>query len=103
MREKELHIQRQAVKTFLKGIEPLELVPWTPGYEPAENNNEQENSVMAAVVTSKQDVNANDDRPRTRSVGSAYNTKDLTGLGKRGSNDGSVKMVNRKVPLNAWT
>jgi len=103
VREKELHVQRQAVKTFLKSIEPLELVPWTPGYEPAENNNEQENSAMAAVVTSKQDVNANEHRPRTRSVGSAYNTKDLTGLGKRGSNDGGVKMVNRKVPLNAWT
>ena len=104
VREKELHIQRQAVKTFLKSIESLELVPWRPGYEPAENNNEQENSVMAEVVISKhRTVNANEHRPRTRSVGSAYNTKDLTGLGKRGSNDGSVKMVNRKVPLNAWT
>lgn len=103
-REKELYLQKQAVKNFLQSIEPLELVPWTPGYEPAENSNEVENSVVTAAVTlSKQDVNANDLRSRSRSVGS-YNTKDLTGLAKRGSGtEKSVNSINKKVPLNAWT
>lgn len=104
VREKELYLQRQAVKNFLQSIEPLELVPWTPGYQPAENSNEVENSVvMAAVAQSKQDVNANEVRSRSRSVGS-YNTKDSAGLAKRGSgNERSVNVINTKVPLNAWT
>ena len=102
--ERELYLQRQAVKAFIKSIEHLELVPWTPGYESAENANETAENpvVMAAVALSKQDVNANEHRPRTRSVGS-YNTKDLTGVAKRGSAEKSVNMINKKVPLNAWT
>lgn len=104
VREKELYLQRQAVKTFLQSIEPLELVQWSPGYEPAENSNETENSVvMAAAAKSKHDVNANELRSRSRSVGS-HNTKDLTGLAKRGSGtEKSFNMSNKKVPLNAWT
>lgn len=105
VREKELYLQRQAVRTFIKSIEPLELVPWTPGYEPAENNKEGENSVvMAAVALNKQDLHANGNRPRTRSVGS-YSTKDLTRLAaKRGSGgERSANIINKKMPLNAWT
>lgn len=103
VREKELYFQRQAVMTFLKNIEPLELIPWTPGYESAENNNEGENSnVMMAVATSNQNMNGDEHRQRTRSVGSAYNTKDLTGLVKRGSSDRNANMINKKVPMNAW-
>lgn len=106
-RERELYIQRQAVKAFLKSIEPLELVPWTPGYESAENNNEPENSVMAI---SKQHINSNEHRQRTRSVGS-YNTKDLTDLGQRGNNSNNYNNNNNnersvnviKVPMSAWT
>lgn len=102
VREKELYLQKQAVKTFLHSIEPLELVPWTPGYVPAENSNEAENSVvMAATALGKQDVNANELRSRSRSVGS-QNTKDLTGLAMSG-NEKSFNMINKKVPLNAWT
>lgn len=104
-REKELYLQRQAVKKFLQSIEPLELVPWTPGNQPTENSNEVENSVvMAAVVQSKQDINANDLRSRSRSTGS-YNAKDSGGLAKRESgNERSVNVINTKVPsLDAWT
>lgn len=105
VREKELYLQRQAVNNFLQSIEPLELVPWTPGYEPEENSDEVENQVvMAAVAQSKQDVNANEVRSRSRSVGS-HNAKDSAGLAKRGS--GIEKrvtvVINKKVPLNAWT
>ena len=104
VREKELYLQRQAVKNFLRSIEPLELVPWTPGYQPEENSNEVENSVvMAAVAQNKQDVNANEVRSRSRSVGS-YNTNDSAGLVKHASdNERSVNVINAKVPLNAWT
>lgn len=105
VREKELFLQRQAVKNFLQSIEPLELVPWTPGYQPTENSNEVENNsvVMAAVARNKQDVNANEVRSRSRSIGS-YNTKDSVGLAKHASgNERSVNVINTKVPLNAWT
>jgi len=105
VREKELFLQRQAVKTFLQSIEPLELVPWTPGYQPTENSNEVENNsvVMAAVAQNKQDVNANEVRSRSRSIGS-YNIKDSVGLAKHASgNERSVNVINTKVPLNAWT
>ena len=104
VREKELYLQRQAVKNFLQSIEPLELVPWTPGYQSAENGNEVENSVvMAAVAQNKQDVNANELRSRSRLAGS-YNSKDSVGLAKheRGS-EKSVNVIKTKVPLNAWT
>ena len=105
VREKELYIQRQAVKTFLKSIEPLELIPWTPGYESAENNEPENvtlNSVMSAPI-SKQDVNTNEHRQRARSVGSAYNLN-LAGSGKRGSSDRNANVINNnRVPLNAWT
>lgn len=103
VREKELYLQKQAVKTFLESIEPLELVPWTPGYEPAENNEAENSVVMAVGSLSKQDINANELRSRSRSVGS-YNTKDVTGLEKRGSgNEKSFNVINKKVPLNAWS
>ena len=99
IREKELYLQRQAVKNFLQSIGPLELVPWTPGYEPVENSNEVENSVVMAA--SKQDVN--ELRSRSRSVDS-YNGKDSAGSAKRGSGtERKVNAVNKKVPLNAWT
>ena len=104
VREKELYLQRQAVKNFLQSIEPLELVPWTPDYQPAENSNEVENSVvMAAVAQSKQDVNANELRSRSRTAGS-YNAKDSGGLAKSESgNEKSVNVIKTKVPLSAWT
>ena len=99
VREKELYLQRQAVKNFLQSIGPLELVPWTPGYEPVENSNEVENSVVMAA--SKQDVN--ELRSRSRSVGS-YNGKDSARSAKHGSGtERKVNVVNKKVPLNAWT
>ena len=104
VREKELYLQKQAVKNFLQSIEPLELVPWTPEYQPAETTNEVDNSVvMAAVAQSKQDVNANELRSRSRSVGS-YAEKDSAGLAKRANGiERSVNVINTKMPLNAWS
>lgn len=105
VREKELHFQRQAVNTFLKSIEPLELIPWTPGYESADNNNEGENKiVLSTLATSKQDLNSNESRQRTRSVSSAQNTGDLARLGRQESLiSGSANVINKKIPVNAWT
>lgn len=68
VRERELFLQRRAVKAFLKSIEPLELVPRTPGFESVENKNEAENSFTATVGTSKQDTNANEHSNTTPSV-----------------------------------
>lgn len=105
VREKELHFQRQAVNTFLKSIEPLELIPWTPGYESADNNNEGENKiVLSTLATNKQDLNGNESRQRTRSVSSAQNTGDLARLGRQESLiNGSANVINKKIPVNAWT
>ena len=105
VREKELHFQRQAVNTFLKSIEPLELIPWTSGYESADNNNEGENKiVLSTLTTNKQDLNGNESRQRTRSVSSAQNTGDLARLGRQESLiNGSANVINKKVPVNAWT
>lgn len=105
VREKELYLQRQAVKNFIKSIEPLELVQWTPGHEPTENNNEREldSVVMTAVMLNKQDV-VNGNRSKTRSVGS-YNTKDVSIVAtKRGNGEErSTNMINKKKLFNAWS
>lgn len=105
VREKELYLQRQAVKNFIKSIEPLELVQWTPGHEPTENNNEREldSVVMTAVMLNKQDV-VNVNRSKKRSVGS-YNTKDVSiAATKRGNGEErSTNMINKKKLFNAWS
>lgn len=92
LREEEVYFQRQAVKAFLASIEPLELVPWTSGFEALENN-ETENTVL---TTSEQEMNSNELHRRTYSILSySKDEEDLTDLGGKSSK--------KATPLNAWT
>lgn len=102
IREKEIVQQRESVKAFLRSIEPLELIPWTPFDSDLINQPHSETLYLISSNINEGGNNTAQQVEGTRKTSQTHRQTDLTTTEKSNTNR-RLSVIPGRQPTNAWT